>query len=98
MTWEAYPGGELLADGLRAYATGVVTDGSLLVSIVRARLRWHGLAMEERVPALEHAHERLYARLAERSGDGAHSAYNALIRRATSFCAALDSARAPRDL
>jgi hypothetical protein len=56
------------------------------------RLRVHGLALGPRAPGLEHPHEALYARVSARAGDGAHSAYNALIRRATSFCAALDRA------
>jgi hypothetical protein len=90
LNWDAYPGGDILDPGLDAYAKGEVSDGSLLVSIVLPRLRIHGWALEPRAPALESPHEKLYARLAERVGDGAHSAYNALIRRATSFCAAVD--------
>jgi len=57
---------------------------------VLPRLRAHGLVLGPRASSLEHPHEQLYARVAARAGDGAHSAYNALIRRATSFCAALD--------
>jgi hypothetical protein len=90
MSWDAYPGGDILGPGLEAFAAGTVTDGSLLVSIVLPRLRAHGLALNARSAQLDHPHEQLYARVAARSGDGAHSAYNALIRRATSFCAALD--------
>ena len=90
MNWDAYPGGDIVGPGLDAFAEGTVTDGSLLVSIVLPRLRAHGLCLNPRALTLERPHEQLYARIAERCGDGAHSAYNALIRRATSFCAALD--------
>ncbi len=93
MMWAAYPGGDLIEAGLAEFAAGTVSDGSLLVSIILPRLRAHGLALEPRAEALAAPHEKLYARVADRAGDGAHSAYNALIRRATSFCAALDRDR-----
>ena len=92
MTWDGYPGAELIEPGLRDYARGVVSDNALLVSIVRPRLLRHGIALEERAVGLQSPNETLYLRLARRHGDGAHSEYNALVRRATKFCAALDQA------
>lgn len=91
MSYEALPGGELIGPGLADYASGRVTEAALLVSIVRPRLLVHGLAREARSATLEDSNAKLYALVAARTGDGAHSAYNALIRRATSFCAALDA-------
>lgn len=88
--WPAYPGGDLISAGLAAYSLGLVTDESLVVSIIRPRLLRHGLALEDQPALRASPNEQLYRRLEERRGNGAHSAYNALLRRATSFCAALD--------
>jgi len=92
MNWLAYPGGELIGPGLEAFARGQVTDESLLVCIVLPRLRRHGLALDAAAIDPELANAALYERVAARAADGAHAAYNALIRRATRFCNALDVA------
>ena len=76
------PGFDLVRDGLRDLAAGRESDAALLVSIAAPRLRLLGIPVRRPLPDPEDA---LFARLAERLGDGAHGAYNALVRRITSF-------------
>ena len=83
MTLTAFPGGELVEEGLADLSQGVETIPALLVSIGAPRLRRLGLPVPETViPSPEH---RLYERLAETDPDSAHSRYNALVRRLVSF-------------
>lgn len=83
MTLTAYPGGDLVQEGLADLARGAETIPALLVSIGAPRLRRIGLPVPENVFSTpEH---RLYERLAESDPDSAHSRYNALIRRLVSF-------------
>lgn len=85
----ALPGGDLIERGLDDLAAGRETAESLLVSIGVRRLRAAGL----QVPAgFSDPERRLYRLLAGRHGDGAHSAYNGLIRRLVSFERALECA------
>lgn len=81
-TGAALPGGELIAEGLKDLEAGRETIPALLVSIGAPRLRAAGIPVEEPIETPEH---RLYAALARERGNGAHSAYNALIRRLVSF-------------
>ena len=55
---------------------------ALLVSIGAPRLRSVGIEVSVPIASPEH---KLYQHLAREKGDGAHSAYNALIRRLVSF-------------
>lgn len=90
MAFDTLPGGDLIAGGLADLAAGHETVAALLVSIGAPRLRLLGW----NIPAtIDHAEERLYARLAREFGDGAHSRYNALIRRLVSFQRAAACAR-----
>jgi hypothetical protein len=83
MDLTAFPGGDLVQEGLADLARGVESIPSLLVSIGAPRLRRIGLAVPETVHASpEH---RLYETLAESDSDSAHSRYNALVRRLVSF-------------
>lgn len=89
---ENLPGGDLVEKGLRDIERDEETIESLLVSIAAPRLRAAGLpvpAVPEPAAAVEH---RLYAMLAESEPDSAHSRYNALLRRLTSFESALECA------
>ena len=82
------PGGDLVETGCADLARGAETAEALLVASFASRLRRQGLE----VPAhaiLEPEH-RLYRLLAAREPDGAHSRYNALIRRMVSFARALE--------
>ena len=83
MNLEAFPGGDLVQEGLADLDRGVESIPALLVSIGAWRLRRIGLPVPESViPSPEH---RLYERLAESDPDSAHSRYNALVRRLVSF-------------
>jgi hypothetical protein len=82
------PGHELVAEGLADLAAGRETAAGLLVTMASPRLGALGIE----VPACEAAepsHHRLYEVL-EREGPGAHSRYNALVRRIVSFARAAE--------
>jgi hypothetical protein len=98
MQFPGLPGGDLIEVGLADLAEGVESVPALLVSVGAARLRRLGLVVP---PPLAHPEHRLYACLAGETPDGAHSRYNALIRRLVSFergaeCALADAARIRR--
>lgn len=82
MTVDAVPGEDLVRRGLADLQAGLETEAALLVSIGAPRLRRLGFDVANPFPAPEH---RLYLLLAESAGDAAHSRYNALVRRLTSF-------------
>lgn len=79
----AFPGGDLVQEGLADLARGDETIPALLVSIGASRLRRLGLPVPE--TAVDSPERRLYDRLAESDPDSAHSRYNALVRRLVSF-------------
>jgi hypothetical protein len=83
------PGQELVSAGLADLAAGRESEASLIVAMAAPRLRALGLD----VPAggAEKPSYRLYELLAERGG-GAHSRYNALVRRMVSFARAAEHA------
>jgi hypothetical protein len=81
------PGGDLVAKGLEDLAGSRETVEALLVSIAARRLRAGGLPVAQPFPDAEH---RLYQLLAREDSDSAHSRYNALLRRLTSFESALE--------
>jgi len=77
------PGADLIAAGLADLSRGVVSVPALVVLVGAPRLRALGVAVPPAsVPDPEH---RLYALLAAGDPDGAHSRYNALIRRLVSY-------------
>lgn len=78
----ALPGADLVQAGLADLSNGIESVPSLLVSIGAPRLRHIGLDVPHPFPSPE---LRLYALLQRTEGDGAHSRYNALIRRLVSF-------------
>jgi hypothetical protein len=83
MDLTAFPGGDLVQEGLADLARGAETVPALLISIGAPRLRRIGLPVPENTfPSPEH---RLYERLAESDPDSAHSRYNALVQRLVSF-------------
>ncbi len=89
----ALPGSELVFKGLRDLEDGVESTESLLVLVGGPKLRSLGVT----VPIQQHAaspERRLYARLEAEDGPGAHSRYNALVRRLVSFERALACASA----
>jgi hypothetical protein len=87
MRFAAFPGGDLIESGLADLERGIRSAPALLVAIGEPRLRTLGVE----VPPHTHTNpERaLYDLLGESTGDGAHSRYNALVRRLVSFERAL---------
>lgn len=84
------PGEDLVARGLDDLEHGTESVSALLVSIGAPRLRALGIDVNTTFDDPEH---RLYRVLSALHGDGAHSQYNALIRRLVSFERALVCAR-----
>jgi len=76
-----------VAKGLEDLARSNETVEALLVSIATPRLRGRGVLVTAPLPDPE---RRLYERLAREDPDSAHSRYNALLRRLTSFESALE--------
>jgi len=89
VAYEHLPGGDLVGKGLRDLAAGQASIEALLVSVGAPRLRAGGIEVPATLPDAEHA---LYERLAAEDSDGAHSRFNALIRRLVSFEHALECA------
>ena len=81
MRTHSLPGADLVERGITDLGTGVESIASLLVSIGAPRLRMLGCAVPE---ALPNAELRLYRLLQLTHGDGAHSQFNALMRRLVS--------------
>ncbi len=75
-------GGDLIGAGLRDLAQKLETIPALLVSIGAPRLGRLGYVIPS---PIEEPEQRLYALLASDGAAGAHSRYNALIRRLVSF-------------
>lgn len=77
------PGEDIIIRGIKDLVEGKETIDSLLVSIGAPRLRRAGFSLPEgEFTSPEH---RLYKKLHELDPAGAHSQYNALIRRLVSF-------------
>ena len=76
------PGEELIRAGLDDLQRGDVTVAALLVSVGAPRLRLLGLEIPQTLEAPE---DTLFALLERDDPVGAHSRYNALIRRLVSF-------------
>jgi len=82
---DSLPGSDLIREGLRDLANGVESISALLVLVGSPRLRDLGLDVPDPFSSAVHPEHRLYDLLAEEDADGAHSRYNALIRRLVSF-------------
>jgi hypothetical protein len=86
--WDALPGAELIRQGLRDVDAGRESMQALLVSIGAARLARAGIVVAH---PLSEPEPRLYELLEKEHGDGAHSKYNALLRRLMSFERSVES-------
>jgi|SRR6187397_1720308 len=82
VTAASLPGADLIERGLADLRVGRRSAEALLVSVGAPRLRSLGIDVPSPISSPEHG---LYLLLAREKGDGAHSAYNALIRRLVSF-------------
>lgn len=90
---EDLPGADLVANGLDDLASRRLTIEAALVSMATTRLRELGVEVEG--PPVPDASDRLYELVERRVGEaGAHSRYNALRRRLSSFLRALAAANA----
>lgn len=79
---KALPGAHLIQNGVVDLDEGHETIEALLVSIGATRLRSLGIELASPIASPEH---KLYLLLAREKGNGAHSAYNALVRQLVSF-------------
>jgi hypothetical protein len=86
----ALPGADLVARGLADLAEGIESESSLLVAIGAPRLRRLGVPVPDAQALPLDPESRLYRLLCRTEGRGAHSAYNALVRRLVSFERALE--------
>ncbi len=82
METQALPGQDLVEKGVRDLRDGAETVESLLVSLAAPALRSIRVSVPSPLPDPE---LRLYRLLTTQYGDGAHSRYNALVRRIVSF-------------
>jgi hypothetical protein len=82
------PGADLVRAGLRDLANGEESVEALLVLIGAPRRRRLGFDL---VDPPWYPEDHLYEKLSALHDDGAHSAYNALIRRLVSFERAMES-------
>jgi hypothetical protein len=82
VTIDGLPGAELIRKGIGDLSQGLESVEALLVSIGAPRLAGVGIEVASPLPSPEH---RLYELLRSEDADGAHSRYNALIRRLVSF-------------
>jgi hypothetical protein len=80
-----YPGGDLIAAGLQDIARETYTEEALLVLISGPRLRRLGFDVPGVVGIAKPYEHALYDAIERRRPNGAHSAYNALIRKVVSF-------------
>ena len=78
----ALPGGDLVEQGLRDCARGVLSTEALLDSIGAPRLGRVGFHVPNPIPDAE---RQLYDQLRIEDTDSAHARYNALVRRLVSF-------------
>ena len=88
---DRFPGVEIVREGIEDLRRGAPTVPALLVSIGAPRLRQIGLPVPKKV--IRSPEITLYLHLAQSDSDGAHSKYNALIRRLVSFERAAERAK-----
>lgn len=89
---ENLPGAEIVLPGIADLEAGRSSVNAIAVQCAATRLRRIGLdapGVGDGIPA---AH-RLYRQLSDELGDGAHSRYNAILRRVASFAGAAERAR-----
>lgn len=85
---KAIPGADLVERGIQDLRAERYSIEALLVSIGAPRLGAAGIPVPSPISSPEH---KLYASLAVEKANGAHSAYNALVRRLVSFERAADA-------
>lgn len=86
------PGAEIVLPGLADIEGGRQTVNASAVQTAAPRLRRLGLAAPEAAGDIPASH-LLYKQLSSELGDGAHSRYNAILTRVSSFARAAERAR-----
>lgn len=89
---EQLPGAEIVLPGIADLKAGEMSIDALAVLSAAPRIRALGLetgVAQGEVPAAHQLYERLHRDL----GDAAHSRYNAILGRVTSFAQAAERAR-----
>jgi hypothetical protein len=89
---EALPGAEIVLSGVADLGAGRMTVNAIAVQCAATRLSKAGIEAPHAGGDVPPAH-RLYERLSEELGNGAHSRYNAILRRVASFAAAAGRAQ-----
>lgn len=89
---EALPGAEIVLPGIADLGRGRMSVNALAVQAAAPRLRHLGFEAPSAEGDQPAAH-RLYQELRQELGDGAHSRYNAILRRVASFARAAERAR-----
>lgn len=89
---EKLPGAEIVLAGIADLKAGSMSVNALAVQSAAPRLRALGLEAGETEGEAPAAHQ-LYQLLHRDLGDGAHSRYNAILGRVTSFAQAAERAR-----
>lgn len=89
---ENLPGAEIVLPGIADLKRGQMSINALAVQAAAPRLRLLGLEARSAGDEEPAAH-RLYQHLQQEMGDGAHSHYNAILRRVASFARAAERAR-----
>lgn len=79
------PGGDFVTKGLADLDKGILSEEGLLILIAGPRLRGLGFTIPVPTGATRPYEDALYFLIELRNPKGAHSAYNALIRRIVSF-------------
>jgi hypothetical protein len=88
--FEHLPGGDILIDGLRDLAAGIVSVPGLLLLAAEPRLRRNGIQFPENVVRPAIPEHDLYHLLVREHGSEAYRHYRALLRRLASLENALD--------
>lgn len=89
---ESLPGSEIVLPGLADLKEGRKSTDALAVRLAAPRLRALGLDAADVDDGAPAAHQ-LYQQLDRELGDAAHSRYNAILARVTSFARAAERAR-----
>lgn len=89
---DSLPGAEIVLPGIADLEAGRETVNAFAVRAAASRLGVRKLVGDD--DAGEPAAHRLYLRLSDELGDGAHSRYNAILARVASFARAAEHARA----
>ncbi len=90
--YKKLPGAEIVLPGIADLEAGRDSVNASAVELAAPRLRRAGISTPTRTAKTPAAH-RLYRQLQTELGDGAHSRYNAILARVSSFAGAAELAQ-----